>query len=345
MAGLDMSPSGVAAGENTSAISEPLVLVGPRVSHAGGVDEAPGLSTAQRASLVAAAPQARLRFAETQAELEAMVEGAHVVAGTVDPAMFARAPDLAWVHSWRAGPNDALYPELIDSDVLLTSSSGNGAVPLAEHAIMLMLMLDRGMPRWAENQREHRWERTRHSELASLTCGIVGLGNIGSNLARMLVPFDMTVLGLRNIVQPTAHVDEVFGQEELHDFIARCDFIVVTAPLTPRTEGMFGIAEFRAMKRSSYFITLSRGGIADDDALLRALREGWIAGAGLDAHSQEPLPPTSPFWDAPNTIVTPHNGATTMKQLDRSVDIFAENLRRFCAGEPLVNVVDKHQGY
>jgi len=120
---------------------------------------------------------------------------------------------------------------------------------------------------------------------------------------------------------------------------------VVTAPRTPETTGMLGEAEFRAMKRTAYYICFSRGGIADDDALLRALNEGWIAGAGLDAHSVEPLPADSPFWSAPNTLVTPHNGASTPFTRQRGIDIFAENLRRYTAGEPLINLVDKSVGY
>jgi phosphoglycerate dehydrogenase-like enzyme len=140
-------------------------------------------------------------------------------------------------------------------------------------------------------------------------------------------------------------VDEVFPLERLHVLLGQSDFVVMTAPRTPESKGMLGEAEFRAMKSSAYYICFSRGGIADDAALLRALNEGWIAGAGLDAHTQEPLPPDSPYWTAPNTIVTPHNGATTPNTRQRGVDIFAENLGHFQAGEPLRNVVNKEAGY
>jgi phosphoglycerate dehydrogenase-like enzyme len=121
--------------------------------------------------------------------------------------------------------------------------------------------------------------------------------------------------------------------------------VVVTAPSTPATLGVFDAAAFKAMKSSAYFICISRGGIAVDEALLQALREGWIAGAGLDAHGVEPLPPDSPFWSLPNVIVTPHNGATTPATAQRSVDIFVDNLRRYVSGQPLRNVVDKFAGY
>jgi phosphoglycerate dehydrogenase-like enzyme len=127
--------------------------------------------------------------------------------------------------------------------------------------------------------------------------------------------------------------------------LGECDFVVVTAPSTPATVGMFDEAAFRAMKPTAFWICISRGGIADDDALLKALQDGTIAGAGLDAHGTEPLPADSPFWDLPNVIITPHNGATTYGTAQRSIEIFAANLKRFVAGEPLGNIVDKQHGY
>jgi phosphoglycerate dehydrogenase-like enzyme len=234
---------------------------------------------------------------------------------------------------------------MVDSPILVTSCAGNGGIPLAEHAVLLMLLLSRNAPRWLRNQTAGRWERWIHPELNGLTCGIIGLGHSGADLALKLKAFHMRVIGMRRIAQPTPHVDEVVPRERLHDLLAQSDFLVMTAPKTPETVGMLGEAEFRAMKPSAYYVCFSRGGIADDDALLRALREGWIAGAGLDAHSEEPLPEDSPFWTAPNTIVTPHNGATTPGTVQRGVDIAVDNLRRFLNGQPLHNVVDKQLGY
>jgi phosphoglycerate dehydrogenase-like enzyme len=137
----------------------------------------------------------------------------------------------------------------------------------------------------------------------------------------------------------------MYPRAELHAFLGACDFVVVTAPKTPETTDMLGEAEFRAMKPTAFYVCFSRGGVANDAALYRALTEGWIAGAGLDAHGVEPLPADSPFWDAPNTIVTPHNGATTLETKARGYRIFADNLRRYVAGEPLINVVNKQLGY
>jgi phosphoglycerate dehydrogenase-like enzyme len=299
----------------------------------------------QLAQIRAAAPGSDVRYFATREALEARIEEAEVIAGNLSPAALARAERLRWVQSWAAGPDALLYPEMIASPVVCTSCKGNGAIPLAEHAIMLMLMLNRDAVRWLRDQDAHRWAHRPHGELNGLTCGIIGLGYSGVDLALKCKAFHMRTLGIRRTPRPTPHVDEVFPHERLNDLLAEADFVVVTAPRTPETIGMLGEAQFRAMKPTAYYVCFSRGGIADDGALLRALQEGWIAGAGLDAHGEEPLPAESPFWDLPNTIVTPHNGATTPKTRQRGIDIFVENLRRYQAGEPLVNVIDKEAGY
>ena len=299
----------------------------------------------QLAQIRATVPAADVRYFDTQDELEREIELADIVAGSISPAALARAKRLKWVQSWLAGTNRLLYPEMIASPVVLTSVAGNGAISMAEHAVMLMLMLARDTRRWLRNQDERKWERWFHPELTGQTCGIIGLGYSGQDLALKLKAFHMRVIGIRRTPRPTPNVDEVFPQERLHDLLAQSDFVVVTAPRTPETRGMLGEAEFRAMKPSAFYICYSRGGIADDAALLRALNEGWIAGAGLDAHTQEPLPPDSPFWTAPNTIITPHNSATSPMSRERRIEIFVENLERFLAGEPLRSVVNKEAGY
>jgi len=268
------------------------------------------------------------------------------VAGHVPGELIERMPRLRWVHSWAAGPDADLSPELAAHDATMTSAAGNGAIPLAEHAMMLMLQLDREERTWAAAQRDHRWERRTHSELAGKTIGLFGLGNAGRDLARKAEAFHMRILACRrDASRPVEGVERIYPPTLLHEFLAECDVVVVTAPLTPETAGVFDEAAFRAMKPSAYWICVSRGGIAVDSALLRALRDGWIAGAGIDAHTVEPLPRTSPFWDAPNTIVTPHNGATTAGTGLRGTEIFLDNVGRFDAGETLRNVVDKAAGY
>ena len=190
--------------------------------------------------------------------------------------------------------------------------------------------------RWVEGQRNRKWDPFFHGELNGLTVGIIGAGYSGTDLALKAKAFHMRVLGLRrNGVAGRELRPHVSRANELHAFLGECDFVVVTAPKTPETTDMLGEAEFKAMKPSAFYVCFSRGGVANDAALYRALTEGWIAGAGLDAHGVEPLPADSPFWDAPNTIVTPHNGATTLATKARGYRIFADNLRRYVAGEPL----------
>ena len=293
-----------------------------------------------------AAPNVDLRFVPRLVDGDDGLADVEAIAGTIKATHLARASRLKWVHSWAAGADNDLFPAMLDSPVVLTSSAGNGAIPLAEHSLLLMLMLNRDVPRWMRAQAERKWERFTHPELNGLTVGIFGLGNSGSDLALKAKAFHMRVLGLRrNAERPVPGVDRMFSIDQLQPFLAESDFVVVTTPSTPETLGMFDAAAFKAMKRSAYFICISRGGIAVDDALLEALREGWIAGAGLDAHGVEPLPPDSPFWSLPNVIVTPHNGATTPATAQRSVEIFIDNLQRYVAGQPLRNIVDKSAGY
>lgn len=305
----------------------------------GDVDEA------QLKQIEGAVPGTIVRYFAKASDLEARADEPEVIAGRIGAMALARAKNLSWVQSWAAGPDEALFPEMIESDVVLTSAKGNGAIPLAEHAMMLILMLNRDALRWLRAQPEHRWERFVHPELNGLTCGIIGLGNSGQDLALKAKAFHMRVLGMRRSDQPVPNVDELFPRERLRDFLAQSDFVVVTAPLTPDTRGMLGEAELRAMKPTAFLVVFSRGGIVDDPALLRALHDGWIAGAGIDAHGTEPLPPDSAFWTAPNTIITPHNGATTRGTRQRAIDIFVDNLKRYAAGQPLRNVVDKQAGY
>ncbi|SEE23338.1 D-2-hydroxyacid dehydrogenase [Ruania alba] len=285
-------------------------------------------------------------FVPDLADVSAELGRAAVIVGPVGPDQLRAACSLRWVHSWIAGPNSQLSEEMRASDVILTSSAGNGGVPLAEHAMMMMLMLDRDAPRWLRAQEERRWDRHVHGELLGQTVGIIGLGNAGADLARKAKAFGMRTLAVRRRAEvQDPDVDQVFTPGNLHAMLRQSDFVVVTAPLTPQTRGMFGPDEFAAMPDHSFFVCISRGGIADDTALLNALRTGSIAGAGIDAHGVEPLPEESEFWDMPHVILTPHNGATTPGTRRRGVDIMLENLRRYRDGEPLLNVVDKAHGY
>lgn len=290
-------------------------------------------------------PEVAISFGQTLDDLLPQVDGAEVLASAGLPVeVAARANRLRWWHTWAAGPDQHLAV-LAGRPVLVTCSKGNGAIPLAEHALMLMLMLSRQSSRWASAQAERRWDHYRHAELNGRTCGIVGLGNIGADLALKARAMHMRVLGIRRRPEPMASVDEVRGPESLPWLLAESDVVVQTAPLTSQTTQMFGAEQFRLMRPGALFICVSRGGTYDERALADALREGHLGGAGLDAHPVEPLPVDSPLWATPNTVVTPHNGASTPETIERAADIFITNLARYLAGRDLMNVVDMAAGY
>lgn len=298
-----------------------------------------------RARLQAAAPHATFEYLAEEA-LAQRIHAADVIGGFVSPNALESAGDrLRWVHSWAAGPNKQLFPAFRENDVLLTCCKGNGAIPLAEHAIMLMLMLQRGAAAWLDGQRAREWRKRPHDELAGKVCAIIGTGHAGQDLALKAKAFHMRVTGIRRASAPAPGFDRIYPREDLHAFLAEADFVVMTAPLTPETKDMLGTAEFAAMKPTAYYVCISRGGIANDAALETALREQRIAGAGLDAHSLEPLPRESAFWTLPNTLVTPHNAATTRQIHERGFTMFIGNLRRYVAREPLHQLVDKKAGY
>lgn len=259
----------------------------------------------------------------------------------------ARFSALRWVHSTAAGVDGWLRPGVLPEQVTLTSAAGNGAIPLAEHALMLMLMLSRDAPRWARAQQRHEWERRTHGELAGARLGIIGYGNSGEDLARKALACHMQVSALRR-QGSAAHDGEVrilHGEAGLRELLRTSDMLVVTAPLTEATAGMIGAEQIALLPQGACVVVISRGGIVDETALVDALRSGHLGGAGIDAHAVEPLPAESPLWDAPGAIVTPHNAATTPGTAERGRAIMLENVGRWVRGEELRNVVDREAGY
>jgi phosphoglycerate dehydrogenase-like enzyme len=211
-----------------------------------------------------------------------------------------------------------------------------------------MVMLARNLHIAVRNQQERRWERNvaeTMSDLHGRTLALVGAGNIGRHVARLARAYGMRVVACRRTAKPTPFVDRVYPLQELHALLAEGDFVAVAAPLTARTEGMLGPAEFRAMKRGAFYVNVSRGGIAQEAALLEALRSGQLAGAGLDVFAVEPLTPEHPFWSMPQVIVSPHYSGETVNNSALPVERFARNLRAWLSGQPLEGVVDLEWGY
>ena len=256
-----------------------------------------------------------------------------------------RADKLKWLHILSAGVDHALYPELIEHHATMTSSKGSGGIPMAETAIMLMLMLTKHAIHYIKAEQQKQWQIRQNGELSGMTAGIMGLGHSGADLARKCKAFNMRTLGLRRTNQSCMDIDKMFTTDNLHEFLSLSDFLIITTPNTPETNSMIGVNEIQIMKPTSYVIVTSRGGVIQDDALIQALDHGWIAGAALDAHTTEPLPPESPFWTNPNVIVTPHMAAGGQLIEERTRKILLDNFERYMRGENLLNIVDKKAGY
>jgi phosphoglycerate dehydrogenase-like enzyme len=248
-------------------------------------------------------------------------------------------PRLRWFHSFSAGVDHPAFRALLERGVLLTNSAGASAVPIAQYVLAMMLRVVKRSDAWAESQRERRWQPIETDELTGKTAGIVGVGHIGGEVARLAKAFRMQVIGCRRRQRRPRHVDQVVPPERLAELLARSDFVVLAVPLTAKTDVLIGEAELRAMPGHAWLINVSRGRVVDEAALVRALRERWIAGVCLDVFQQEPLPAESPLWSLPNAIITPHNSGWSPLNLSRGTDTFADNLGRFLAGRPLRNRV------
>lgn len=258
------------------------------------------------------------------------------------------APALRWIHTPSAGIDGIVIPELLERPITLTNAAGAHAIPIAEFVLMFMLSHVKRTQEMFALKPENAWEQGRHlhlSELYGKTLLILGLGGIGQEIARRASPFGMRVVGSRRHPQPMDGVDQVVGEDAWRELLPEADYVVIATPLTEATCGMVDAAAFARMKPEAYLINIARGEIIDTQALLDALQEGRIAGAALDALPEEPLPPTHPLWQAPNVWITPHISWSSPHMRQRVLAIFLENLRRFGADEPLINVVDMAAGY
>ena len=273
--------------------------------------------------------------------------------------LLARAPRLAWVHSATSGVERALTPASRERGLIVTNARGVFSRPIAEYVLMMILAVSRRLPQLLELQRERTWQPLEGSELRDVTVGIVGLGSIGRAVGGLATAFGCRVIAVRRRPESgvessregddlsfgEAMLDRVGGPEMLPELLGESDFIVLAAPLTPETENMINADTLAMVKAGSWLINVARGRLIDERALLRALRDGPLGGAVLDTFREEPLPALSSFYELPNVIVTPHTAWSSGRVLDRSVDLFCDNLRRFATGEPLLNVVDPAAGY
>ena len=357
---------------------DPSAMTGPG-GGPGGVPRAIALSpilsaryrTRDLDAIRAAAPGARIVTLSVEGLADGPVDDVEVLLrGWLSSDAFERllthAPQLNWVHSASAGVERALTPAARERGIVITNARGVFSRPIAEYVMMMILAVSRKLPGLLELQRERTWQPLEGTELRDVTVGIVGLGSIGRAVGALATAFGCRVVATRR--RPTdgsgsgvaydaagaagrehafgeVMLDRVGGPETLPSLLAESDFVVLAAPLTPDTEEMIDAATLALMKPGAWLINVARGRLVDERALIRALRDGPIGGAILDTFRDEPLPPSSPFYDLPNVIVTPHTSWSSGRVLDRSVELFCDNLRRFAAGEPLLNVVDPRQGY
>lgn len=306
-------------------------------------EDLPGLSAIEN--------EIRLRLAPREQDLAQVIPDTEILlswdfrAGVLER-VWSRAGKLRWVHWAGAGVDAALFPALRDSNVILTNARGVFDRPIAEYVLGLVLCFAKGFPRTIRAQDRKHWD-FRHAEtLANKTALVVGVGSIGREIAVLLKAAGMQVVGVGRSERPG---DPVFGSihalADLDRLLEEADYVVNITPSTPATRGLFSHRRFERMKSTARFINVGRGDAVDEDALVRALESGTIAGAALDVFATEPLPDTSRLWELENLVVSPHMSGDVGDSHATLVAQFIDNLRLFVRGEPLNNVVDKQKGY
>ena len=272
---------------------------------------------------------------------------AEVAMGTITPKLLLAARDLKWAHSFSAGLDKLLTPEVAAQPFTLTNMAGKYAVQGGEHAWALLLALSRGVVRAAAAR---RWERSNVTSLTGGTLLIIGLGGFGMQTLQRAAGYEMSVLAL-DPVKSAGPAPEGIAEllpptrDNLHAFLARADAVAVTCPLLPETYHLIGADELAQMKPAAYLVNVSRGGIIDEPALVAALHAGAIAGAGLDVCEVEPVPDDSPLWSTPNLVVTPHRAGFSQRRPAETLAFAVEQLERYLSGQPLHNVTDKGAGF
>jgi phosphoglycerate dehydrogenase-like enzyme len=260
--------------------------------------------------------------------------------------LLAAAPKLRWLHTPAAGVDRFLdIAELRARDIMLTNNSGSYDIQIAEHVIAFIFAAGKRLHLYRDQQSRKEWSDQDHAELRGETVVVFGAGSIGGEVARLASAVGLRVIAVRRSGGPVPGASRVVGPDALASVAAEADYLVVAAPLTPRTRGAVSREVIAAMKPSAWLINIARGPIVDEPALVEALRAGRIGGAALDTFVKEPLPADSPLWTMPNVVITPHTSNSSPKVRERTLALFVENVRRFKAGERLLNLVDWERGY
>jgi len=281
-------------------------------------------------------------------QYDSVLAQAEVVCGFIPPKnVIDRTPKLKWIHSMLAGVDRFLDVSITQSQVVLSNTRGIHGTQVSELVFEMMLMFAKEALLCFQLKQKKQWKKFIPVCLSSKTIGILGLGNIGLEIARLAKAFGMKVLAIDETrgLRRSRYVDTMVSTDQLQQLLGESDFVVIALPLTPKTNKFIGERELRAMKSTAYLINCARGGIVDEEALIRALDEHWIAGTGLDTFTTEPLPPESRLWELPNVILSPHVAGIREDYNILATDLFCENLRRYLGREKLLNIVDKQKGY
>jgi phosphoglycerate dehydrogenase-like enzyme len=300
-------------------------------------------------------PQVEIVDLPSYEEIEAQIRDAEIViAWSLRSEQLKSAHQLRWIHSPAAAVHQLMLPEVVNSNIVLTNGRDINGPVVAEHVIALILALAKNLAQAVRLQKLRVWgqetiwnSRPRPREIAGATLGLVGLGSIGSRVAKHAAALGMRVMAVRETLEkPTPEgVERVLPLSEIDDLVSQSDYLALTVPVTPATRDLMNASRFAKMKPDACLINVGRGPLVDEVALLAALRERRIGGAALDVFEQEPLPVDSPLWDLEHLLITPHTAGLTEKLWDRQYALIEENLRRYLEDRPLLAMVDKHKGY
>ena len=294
----------------------------------------------------AAFPDLTVIRPRSEGEALGYIVDADVMYGTITQDLLLTAQQLKWVQANCIGMENYLFPDFIESDVILTNVRGVFSDHIADHVWSYILAFARGLHRYLRQQIDHNWQPNKQTvHLPECTIGIIGLGGIGREVAGRASAFGSRVIAVDPRVTETPGVDEVYPPNRLENLLRTSDFVVICAPHSPDTEKLMDAARFEIMKPTAYLINIGRGVIVDLNALTDALRQGKIAGAALDVYEVEPLPDDHPLWDMENVILTPHIAGDGPYVQDRRIDVFIENMKRFIAGEEMLTVVEKKEWF
>jgi len=282
-------------------------------------------------------------------KLDALLVDSEIIFGFIPPKnIMSRAPKLKWFQVTSAGVDRHHGTEIWKSKVIITGVSGIHATPIGEFILGLMLMFAKKTPLSFKMMQTREWQRYSSGTLRGKTVGVIGLGNIGEEVARLAKAFGMKVIATRRSIKAAGkakNVDLLLPNSRTKELLKQSDYVAVTLPLTPETHHCIGEAEFKAMKPTAYIMNIGRGPIIDPDALIKALETKQIAGAGLDVTEPEPLPKNSKLWKLDNVILSPHISGGMEDYMLQATELFCENLKRYISAKQLLNVIDKKKGY